>query len=136
MENEKKWGKALPIAVTVALFLVLVGCTLFGDRMYGWITPEVTVKNVRGIQSESGEIDMIVPRSAVTPENHMYVVTSSQGFSRTIYQIWQYEVEYTDSEYSIEEVVVSTELPKGCMVVTEPEAAKGLEDGTQVLLKR
>lgn len=133
---KKKKNAWLAGAVTAVLFLLLVFFTLTGDRIYNRITPKVPIKNLSGWNERDGERYVMVPREALTAGNAVYIVTSSQGFSRTIYRIWKKEVEYIENPSDLSTVLVSTRLPDRCMVVTQPESAQGLADGDQVLLQR
>lgn len=132
-KKKKAWFAG---AVTAVLFLLLVFFTLAGNSIYNWITPKVPVQKVDGKNILDGEEYVQISREALTDGNMIYIVTSSRGFSRTVYQIWKQEVEYIDAPFNESAVLVSTELPGGCMVVTQPESAKELADGDQVLPTR
>lgn len=132
-KKKKAWFAGM---VTAALFLLLVFFSLAGNSIYNWITPKVPVQNLNGKNILDGEEYVQISREALTEGNTIYIVTSSQGFSRTVYQIWKQEVEYIDAPFNESAVLVSTKLPGGCMVVPQPESAKGLADGDQVLPKR
>lgn len=130
----KKKRSAWPAgAVTAFLFLLLVFFTLAGDRIYNRITPRVAAQRLQGRVVWEGGQYARVPREALTAGDEVYVVTSSQGFSRTVYRIWKQEVEYIENPSDSSVVLVSTGLPDNCMVVTRPESAQGLADGDQVL---
>lgn len=76
------------------------------------------------------------PKKAVTSDSKIYYVTAEEGISRTIYRIYCTQIEYTVAEYEEDKVLISTSLPENCYVVTDPEQAKDLADGTKVVLKR
>lgn len=119
--------------VTMVLFLLLIFFSLAGDSIYKWITPKVPVQSLGGMIEKDGNRYVRVPKEALTAGNCVYIVTSSQGFSRKIYQIWKKEIEYIEDTYDLSVVLVSTSLPQNCMVVTQPETAEGLADGDKVL---
>lgn len=133
---KKRWRAWFAAAVTAALFLLLVFFSLAGDSIYQWVTPKVPVFSLKGLIERDGNRYARLPGSALTAEDCVYTVTASQGFSRTIYQIWKVEVEYIEDSYDASMVLVSTKLPQNCMVVTQPEKAEGLADGDQVLPQR
>lgn len=144
MEKEKKtnrelykaWGKWASVIVTGAFFLLLVVCTLFGEKLYTWITPMVSVQMPKTVVYEDGERYTRIPKNAVTAENTIYVVMSETGFSRKIYRIREVEIEYIESETDPSEFLAITRLPQGSLVVTENPEEKGLKDGEQVLIQR
>ena len=121
---------------TILLFLLLVICTVFGDKIYAGITPEVPVQRAENVMNEDGEEYVCVPKGAVTEENTIYVVASEQGFSRTIYRIREMVIEYMQNENMITEILVVTKIPSGSFIVTEPEKADGLCDGDKVLIRK
>lgn len=144
MEKEKKrvrgfykiWGKRFSVIVTAAFFLLLVVCTLFGEKLYTWITPSVSALMPKMAMYESGEKYTQIPKRAVTAKDTVYVVISEAGFSRKIYRIKEVEIEYRESEEDPSGVLVTTRLPQGCLIVTESLEGKCLKDGEKVLLKK
>lgn len=121
---------------TILLLLLLAICTVFGDEIYTWITPEVPVQRAERVMDEDGVEYVCVPKCAVTEEHTIYVVTSEQGFSRTIYRIREMVIEYMQNENMITEVLVVTKIPSGSFIVTESEKADGLCDGDKVLIRK
>lgn len=131
---KKKRGSWLAGAATAALFLLLIIFSLAGDHIYNRITPRVTVLRLRGQSVWEGRKCIQVPDEALTDEKELYIVTSEQGFSRTVYQIWKKEVEYIEDPGDSSKILIFTKLPANCsMVVSRPESAQGLADGDQVL---
>lgn len=143
MEKKKKinrelcrvWGRRASVIVTVAFFLLLVVCTLFGENIYTWITPKVSAQMPKTIMHEDGELYTRIPKGAVTAENTIYVVVSEKGFSRKIYRIREVEIEYMENEMDPSELLTGTRLPQGSLIVTENPEKKGLKDGEQVLIQ-
>lgn len=135
---KKRFGKRRMclLITTVLVFLLLVVCTLFGEQIYNWITPEVSVQMSRNVMHQDGNKYVCIPKSAVTKENTIYVVTPEQGFSRTIYRIQAIAIEYIDNEYVSSEVLTSTMIPTRSFIVTESETAEGLKDGSKVLIRK
>lgn len=134
VESRKKWSVWIAISTTILLFILLVFCTVFGEKIYTWITPWVPVQRTKTLMYKTGEEYICIPKNAVTGKNTIYVVTSEQGFSRMIYRIWEFEIEYMDNEYESSEVYVLTEVPQGSFIVTDPGTVKKMKDGDQVLI--
>lgn len=132
----KVWGKRLSVIITVGFFVLMIICTLFGKKLYEWITPKVSVQMPKTVVYEDGERYIRVPKSAVTEEETIYVVTAESGFSRKIYRIREVEVEYIENEADPSEYLMTTRLPQGSMLVKESQEGKGLKDGEQVLIRR
>lgn len=135
-EFYRVWGRRASVIITVAFFLLLVVCTLFGEDIYTWITPMVSVQMPKTVMYEDGERYTRIPKGAVTAENTIYVVMSEKGFSRKIYRIREVEIEYIENATDSSELLTGTTLPQGRLVVTENPEKKGLKDGEQVLIQR
>lgn len=132
---QKNWLVFLGGAITVLLFLVLLLCTFYGDKIYVKIFPEVPVQRMKTVRySEENYIS--IPKSAVTEESTIYVVTSEQGFSRTIHRIREVSIEYIKNEETPSEYLTATRLPTGCFIVTEASLAGNLKDGDKVLIRK
>lgn len=138
MKRKEKWSRIFLIAVTVLLFLLLVFFTLFGDAVYKWITPEVTVQKFNMVEVD-GKRYACVPKEALTKERCVYFVTSEQGFSRVIYRIWKYQAESvenaSDPAFCLIPMEKRQEKSSG-LVVVKPEEAADLKEEEKVQLKR
>ena len=129
-----RWTGWISVVVTTLLFFMLVFCTLFGDELYTWITPEIPVQRAKTTMRMDGEKYICIPKSAVTEKNTIYVVTSERGFSRIIYRIHEIAIEYIHTENSTSEVLIITRIPQGSFIVTEPWRAEKLQDDDKVLI--
>lgn len=127
-------SKRFAVCVVFGFFVLLIVCSIWGEAIYRRVTPEVPVKRVQEVTR--GEKKYIqVSRSALTDDSKLYYVVSEQGFSRTIYRVYCIEPDYMLSDFDDSQILVKTRLPRGCMVVSKPEKAIGLPDGSKVLPK-
>lgn len=133
--KKKNPGNVISVAAIILLLLVIIVCTLFGNRIYEWCTPEISVKKVSMYRMD-GINYLKIPKTALTKQDEICVVTSKEGFSRTIYQAYIYRVDYTWEEDEPLDVYVSTALPRNCFVATDAGEISKLKDGDQVIIKR
>lgn len=127
-----KFVKGITICVVLTIFIILIVCSAFGNEIYQFITPKVPVKKTSTVNYGKDEY-IRIPKQAVIHGSKIYYVVSEEGFSRTIYRVYCKEIVYKEDAYVPDIVLISTKLPLGCYVVTVPEKAIDLPDGSKVL---
>ena len=133
---QKKWLLFFGGTITVLLFLVLVICTFYGDKIYEKIIPKVPVQKVKMIRHEDKKNYIVIPKSAVTEKGTIYVVISEQGFSRVIHRIQEVSIELINNEEKSSEYLTETPLPMGCFIVMEYSSAGRTKNGDKVLIQK
>ena len=117
------------------IFLSLLVFTLFGEQMYAWGKPVVTLKSS---STSGGDGASRIPKEALLADeagNFVYMLQSEQGYSRKIYTVIRVEVDVEEqTEFYDEEIeLVRAKGVKLDRVVVHAEGA--LSDGCRVILR-
>lgn len=130
--HKTKIVRGFSVGITTGLLVLLVVCTLFGDRIYHAITPSIEVSKSRQNLLD-GERYIEVPVDAVTQDGILYYLSAEQGFSRTIYRLKKVTVENERISPNEGSILVKADIPSGGLVVKNPELVQNLQDEVQVI---
>ncbi len=128
--------KRISVLCAALLLLLLIFFTLYGNRIYEYITPKVKVRVIQATVTYGGSEYVTIPREALTEDGSVYIVTSEQGFSRTLYYVHKDKVSFVElPEIDQSSVYVSSGVRRGDRIVVEPEENLSLEDGDRVIVE-
>jgi hypothetical protein len=124
--------KHISILVTSFLLLILVFFTFFGERIYESVTPKVKAFQVNTSITKNDIIYLQIPKKALTEDSYVYVITSNQGFSRTLYTLQKRAVEYREiQEGDKDSVYIESGISREEMIVSE--VGFDFKDGDRVI---
>ena len=128
--------RRLSLAVFLLFIGILVFFTFFGNTVYDWITPEVSVCIVGGTTTYENKSYMRVNKEAIGEDSRAFEIVSESGFSRELYYLRVVEIEYVEDLFDWEEgyIYVTEGLRPGIQLLLSSEGSH--KDGDHVRVKR
>lgn len=122
------------LTICVALFsAVIIFFSLFGERIYYATKPHVKEYRVTASTSmDSGETYMLVPKSCVSEDGKVYILSSQAGFSLTISTVTEREVVTEPFDWDKSLLIAISGVSHGDVLASNPD--RELKDGARVVI--
>jgi len=123
--------KKVYISLLASMLLFLVICTQYGETLYDIGKPSVSVRRA---SSSMGMAGTMFPAAALRSDeagDHVFILQSERGYSRTIYTVSRVDVEIIEfNEY--DDLFTAFEVKTGDRVIMDSTGP--LSDGMRVVL--
>lgn len=117
-------------AIMLAFSAVLVFFSLFGDKIYHLVTPDVTTYTVSAaVILNDGTMKLTLPRECVK-DGKVLLLEPSQAFERTVYTAKSVDINLSESVFYSDIYLIEKGLRQGDMVVLSCDIK--LDEGQRV----
>lgn len=124
--------KRVSVITMLVLLLIIVFFTIFGKNIYECITPKVLVTEVNASTTINNISYLIIPRTALTEDGCVYLVSGEQGFSRMIYTVKKQMVRYEEyPKLDAASYYVTSGISQGITIISQVN--RDFEDGDRVI---
>lgn len=129
--------KRLSYIFVTLLLLLLIFFTLFGGCIYELITPHAEVMRLNSYYKKDDEIYLRIPKTALTEDGCVYIISAEQGFSKVLYYVHKKALDYIELPDADNEFVFVTkkQIAEGTIIISEVNQNRQFKDGDKIIVK-